>query len=83
MVVEIKLFGFGDDRPESFLGRNQLKLELESTTTPRTALLAAGIDDTNNQVLMINDEVIPIQQWDEPIVGEGTVLMVLCAFEGG
>jgi len=83
MAIEIKIFGFGDERPASFLGENRLKLDLETPTTPWTALHGAGFDDAEGLVLMTNDQVIPIQQWDHAIVNDEAVLTVLSAFEGG
>jgi sulfur carrier protein ThiS len=83
MTIEMKIFGFGDDRPAAFRGENQIKLELETPATPWTALHNAGFDDTEGLVLMTNDQVIPIQQWDDAIVNDEAVLMVLCPFEGG
>jgi sulfur carrier protein ThiS len=83
MTIEIKIFGFGDDRPASFRGKNHIKLGLETPTTPWAALHKAGFDDTDSLVLMANDQVIPIQQWGDAIVNDEAVLMVLCAFEGG
>jgi sulfur carrier protein ThiS len=83
VTIEIKIFGFGDDRPTSFLGKNQLKLELATPATPWEVLRAAGIDDATGMVMMISDEVVPSQQWDDSIINEESQLTVLSAFEGG
>ena len=83
MAIEIKLFGFGDDRPPAFKGQDRLLLDVEFPATPWNLLRAAGIDDANGLVLMSSDQVIPVQQWDEAIVQDGHKLTLLSTFEGG
>lgn len=83
MTIEIKIFGFGDDRPGSFQGKNQLILKLVTPTSPREVLREAGFGDDNDLVLMTNERVLPSDLWDEVIIVDETQLIVLCAFEGG
>ena len=45
MSIEIKLFGFGDERPAGFDRRNRLRLDIDTPATPRAVLRAIGIDD--------------------------------------
>ena len=83
MTVEIKLFGFGDQRPAAFHGANSLQLEIETPTSPRALLRAVGIDDDSGLVLMNRDSVIPLQNWDDAIIEDRQSLTLLSAFEGG
>ena len=83
MTVEIKLFGFGDERPAIFGGGNRLCLDIATPATPRALLHAAGIDEEVGLVLMSRDSVIPPQEWDEAIIEDSQSLTLLSAFEGG
>ena len=83
MTVEIKLFGFGDERPPSFADSNSMFLDIDTPATPRTILRAVGISDTTGLVLMNSEQVIPEQQWDHAIIQDSDRLTLLSAFEGG
>lgn len=83
MTVEIKLFGFGDERPAIFGASNSLQLDIATPASPRALLLAVGIDEETGLVLMSRDSVIPPQNWDHEIIDDGQSLTLLSAFEGG
>ena len=83
MTVEIKLFGFGDERPAIFGDSNSLLLDIATPATPRSLLRAAGIDEELGLVLMDRDNVIPPQCWDDLIIEDQQRLTLLSAFEGG
>ncbi|MDH3386437.1 MAG: MoaD/ThiS family protein [Gammaproteobacteria bacterium] len=83
MTVEIKLFGFGDERPPCFGDSNTIRLAIETPATPWLLLRALGITDTTGLVLMNADRVIPERQWSEAIVQDSDRLTLLSAFEGG
>ena len=83
MTIEVRLFGFGDDQPPAFCGRNSLQVDVPTPATPRAVLQAAGISDTNGMVLMDQDSVIPGHQWDDGIVNDEARLTLLSVFEGG
>ena len=83
MTIEIKLFGFGDERPAIFGASNSLQLDIATPATPRALLRAAGIDEEAGLVLMNRDSVIPPQEWDEKIIEDSQSLTLLSAFEGG
>ena len=83
MAIEIRLFGFGDDRPAAFAGRDLLRLELETPATPWAVLRAAGIDDAEGLVLLSAEQLIPPAQWHDAIIHEYDRLTLLSAFEGG
>jgi len=83
MAIEITLFGFGAERPASFGSDNKLRLEIDTPTTPRLVLQAAGIDDDAGLVLMAGDTVIPARHWDRKLVETGARLTLLSALEGG
>ena len=83
MSIEVKLFGFGDDRPAGFDRDNRLRLDIETPATPLAVLRAIGIDDDTGLVLMDQDRVIPQRQWDQPILPDQGSLTLLAAFEGG
>ena len=83
MSIEIKLFGFGDQRPAGFDRRNRLRLDIDTPATPRAVLRAIGIDDEAGLVLMNRDRVIPPRQWNQPILPDQGSLTLLVAFEGG
>jgi len=83
MPIELKLIGFGDERPLAFQSSDRLQIELVTPTSVREILHAAGIDETGGLVMMDRDNVIPEHCWDEPnIVGE-QYLTLFSAFEGG
>ncbi len=83
MSIEIKLFGFGDDRPAGFDRRNRLQLDIDTPATPLAVLRAIGLDADSGLVLMDRDRVIPARQWEEPILPDQSSLTLLAAFEGG
>jgi sulfur carrier protein ThiS len=83
MTIEITLFGFGDDRPPAFNGKNCLSLEIETPATPSTVLRRAGIEDATGLVLMNQDQVIPPAQWENAVIEDQDRLTLLSAFEGG
>ncbi len=83
MGIEIKLFGFGDDRPAGFDRHNRLQLDIETPATPVAVLRASGLDADSGLVLMDRDRVIPQRLWDQPILHDQGSLTLLAAFEGG
>jgi len=83
MTVEIRLFGFGDERPAIFGDSNRLQLDIDTPTTPRLLLRAAGIGEEVGLVLMDRDTVIPPQSWDDAVIQDQQRLTLLSAFEGG
>ncbi len=83
MTVEIKLVGFGDDRPALFGDRDRLELELDTPASPETMLQALGIADTTGLVLMNADSVIPARQWRDAVIAESDRITILAAIEGG
>jgi sulfur carrier protein ThiS len=83
MAIEISLFGFGDERPAAFGGGNRLALAAPAPMSPDALLRAAGFDETEGLVLIIDDAVIPAADWQRPLIDDGTAVTVLSAFEGG
>ena len=83
MSIELKLIGFGDDKPAYFQRKNNLSIELTTPTTIRTILNTIGIDDPDGLVLMTQDDVIPVSRWDELIIEDNMSIVLLSAFEGG
>ena len=83
MAIEIKLIGFGDDRPPRFGRQNSLSLEIETPASPWSLLRELGIDDVTGLVIMDADSVIPLDRWQDAIVEDGARLTLLSAFEGG
>jgi len=83
VTIEIKLFGFGDDRPPSFSNDNTIRLDVDTPTTPWLLLRAIGITDATGLVLMNADQVIPQRQWNDAILQDFDRLTLLSAFEGG
>lgn len=83
MTIDIKLIGFGDDQPARFNGKNRLQLDIATPATPWAVLQEIGIDDVTGLVLMDNNQVIPLEQWNDPVVDADTGLTLLSAFEGG
>ena len=83
MAIEISLFGFGDERPAVFGGGNRLALAASSPLSPQALLQAAGFDDTEGLVLIVDDTVIPVGDWQRPQIDDGAAVTVLSAFEGG
>ena len=83
MAIELKLIGFGDDRPPRFGGKDRQSFALTTPATPRALLDQAGIDDFTGLVLMDSERVIPEAQWDEPLLQDQSRLTLLSVFEGG
>ncbi len=82
-MIELRLFGFGDERPPAFGNADRLELDIETPTTPRAILRAAGITDETGLIVMNRDSVIPAQAWDDRIIEDRQQLTLLSAFEGG
>jgi len=83
MSIEIKLFGFGDDQPAQFNGKNRLQIDIDTPASPLKLLREVGIEDTAGLILMNADRVIPFEQWDESSIQDQTTLTIMSAFEGG
>ena len=83
MSIEIKLVGFGEDRPARFGKRDRIEIEIDTPATPDAVLQLLGIDDTTGLVLMNADSVIPARQWQESVVAASDRLTILAAIEGG
>jgi len=83
VAIEISLFGFGDERPAAFAGGNRLVLAVPAPLSPNALLRAAGFDDTEGLVLIVDNAVIPVADWQRPLIDDGTAVTVLSAFEGG
>lgn len=83
MAVEIRLVGFGDDRPPRFKHKNRLRLEIETPTSVRALLAAAGIEEAPDLIAMDADTVIPPDAWDDARIADHGKLTILSAIEGG
>ena len=83
MAVAIKLVGFGDDRPPRFDEKSRLQLKIETPTSVRDLLSAAGIEESDDLIAMNSDTVIPRDAWDDQLFADGSSLTVLSAIEGG
>lgn len=83
MAVEIKLIGFGDDRPARFGRRDRLDLDIATPAKPVDLLRALGIDDSSGLVLMNADSVIPARQWQQAVIEASDRVTILAAIEGG
>ena len=83
MALEIKLVGFGDDRPALFGKRDRLELDIETPASPEAMLQALGIVDTTGLVLMNADSVIPARQWRHSVITASDRITILAAIEGG
>jgi sulfur carrier protein ThiS len=83
MSIEIKLIGFGEDRPARFNGKNRLQVDADTPTSVRVLLRSIGIEEAPDLILMDSETVIPRAQWDEPRIDDHTTLTVLSAIEGG
>ena len=83
MAIEIKLVGFGENRPARFGGKNRLQLDIATPASVRTLLQAAGIEAAPDLIAMDSTTVIPQARWDESRFGDDTTLTLLSAIEGG
>jgi len=83
MSIEIRLIGFGEDRPPRFNGKNRLQLDVETPTSVRVLLRSAGIEEAPDLILMDAETVIHKDHWDEPRIEDHTTLTILSAIEGG
>ncbi|MGD8348134.1 MAG: hypothetical protein PVI79_02805 [Gammaproteobacteria bacterium] len=83
MSIEISLFGFGDERPAAFGDSSRLALAAEAPLSPCALLRAAGFEDTEGLVLIVDDAVIPVADWQQALIDDGAAVTVLSAFEGG
>lgn len=83
MAIEIRLFGFGDDRPARFNGKNCLHIDVATPTTVRKLLQLLGIEEAPDLIAMDSDTVIARAQWDESRIDDQTTLTIMSAIEGG
>jgi sulfur carrier protein ThiS len=83
VTIEVSLFGFGEDQPPAFHGKNSLQLDISTPATPWAVLQAAGIGDATGLVLMDQDSVIPDYHWNDSIIDDESRLTLLSVFEGG
>jgi sulfur carrier protein ThiS len=83
MSIEIRLIGFGEDRPARFNGKNRLQLDIEVPTSVRALLRSAGIEEAADLILMDSETVIHRDQWDESRIDDHTTVTILSAIEGG
>ncbi|HUV22591.1 MAG TPA: hypothetical protein VMZ32_12420 [Gammaproteobacteria bacterium] len=83
MAIEIRLVGFGEDRPARFNGKNRLRIEIETPTSVRTLLQLVGIEEAPDLIAMDSRTVIPTARWDESRISDETNLTLLSAIEGG
>jgi sulfur carrier protein ThiS len=83
MTIEIKLIGFGEDRPPRFDARNRLQVETQTPASVRTLLQLAGVDEAPDLIAMDAETVIPPAQWDQARIEDQTTLTLLSAIEGG
>jgi len=83
MSIEIKLIGFGEDRPVRFNGKNRLQVDVDTPTSVRVLLRSVGIEEAPDLILMDSETVIPRAQWDESRIDDHTTLTILSAIEGG
>ena len=83
MSIEIKLIGFGEDRPARFSGSNQLQLELDTPTSVRALLHSIGIKEAPDLILMNTETVIHRADWDESRIGDDSSVTIMSAIEGG
>jgi sulfur carrier protein ThiS len=83
MAIEIRLIGFGDDRPTRFDGKNRLHIDIETPTSVRALLQLVGIEEALDVIAMDSTTVIPHARWDESRISDHTTLTLLSAIEGG
>ena len=83
MAIEVRLFGFGSEKPPGFGAGNRRRLELATPATPQSVLDAAGIETGQGLLLMRANEVIPADRWQQPLVADGDRLTLMFAIEGG
>ncbi|MDC1287235.1 hypothetical protein N8198_05060 [Gammaproteobacteria bacterium] len=83
MAIEIKLIGFGEDRPAHFNGKNRLRIEIEAPASVRALLQRVGIEEAADLIAMDSETVIPPAHWDELRISDQTTLTLLSAIEGG
>jgi sulfur carrier protein ThiS len=81
--VEIRLIGFGDDRPACFDYTNRFRCHLTHPVTPRWILDKAGFPVSTGLILMKADTVIPENRWDEALINSGDQITLMSAIEGG
>ena len=83
MSIEIKLIGFGEERPARFNGKNRLQVDVETPTSVRVLLRSVGIEDAPDLILMDAETVIHRAHWDDSRIDDDTTLTILSAIEGG
>ena len=83
MAIEIKLVGFGDDKPARFDDHSRLRLDVDTPATVRDLLRTAGIEEAPDLIVMDTLTVIPAAAWDDACIADRTNLTILSAIEGG
>ena len=83
MSVEIRLIGFGEERPPQFDARNRLQVATDTPVSVRRLLQLAGVDEAPDLIAMDAETVIPPADWDTPRINDESTLTLLSAIEGG
>ena len=83
MSIDIKLIGFGEDRPPRFNGKNRLQVDIEAPTSVRELLQSIGIEEAPDLILMDSETVIHRADWDESRISDHTAVTIMSAIEGG
>ncbi len=83
MSIEVSLFGFGDDRPQTFGRNDRISLRTENGITLNAVLLQAGFKDTHGLSAMVNGKLVPPGEWSSRVIDDGDAVKLLMAIEGG
>jgi thiamine biosynthesis protein ThiS len=83
MSIEIRLIGFGEERPARFNRKNSLRVDIETPASVRALLRSAGIEEAADLIVMDAETVIHRDQWDESRIDDHTTLSIMSAIEGG
>ena len=81
-MAEITLFGFGDDCPPGF-ENNKRQITVNDTQGIQNLLKAAGFDNLEGLVLLVNNKGIALQDWPSTQIKNTDTIKILSAIEGG
>ena len=82
-MAELRLIGFGSDRPAGFGVSGRLALPLKQPTTPCQLLQEIGLARTPDLILLVDSTAVSPEQWRQPIIHDSSEVTLLSAVEGG
>lgn len=82
-AIQVQLIGFGEYRPSKFRHGNHYNHRLNETVSIQQLMKQLGFEDPSGLILMLDNTVIPEDQWLSKNITNEHSLTVMSAMEGG